>query len=151
MALGQLLRNISWQYLMKAYESWEWLRDVFECESTYHISLVAYYMALKIHERAAKIAFNSEANLNPQYLNIPLDFLFIEEYEIKRSATSSLLQNPAVSELWECEDVSLEQMKNSWEMSIEQYGSQILHFYDQSYLRFLAEIPPEYLNFFDAL
>ena len=110
----------NWQYLMKAYESWEWLRDMFECESTYHISLVAYYMALKIHERAAKIASNSEANLNPQYLNIPLDFLFIEEYEIKRSATSSLLQNPAVSELWECEDVSLEQIKNSWEMSIEQ-------------------------------
>ncbi len=140
----------NWQYLADAYERWKWLRDVFEDNSTYLTSLVAYYMALKIHEWAVKIASKSKESLNAQYLNVPLDFLF-EESEIIERATSLLLRTLKVSELWECVGVNIDQMRDSWEMSIEQYSSQLLHFYDSSHLEFLSKIPRQYLTFFDVL
>ena len=40
----------NWQYLVGAYDRWEWLSLIFEDASTYRISLVAYYMALSVHE-----------------------------------------------------------------------------------------------------
>lgn len=140
----------NWQYLVNAYEKWEWLCDVFEDNSTYLTSLIAYYMALKIHDWAAKIASKSEESLNPQYLHVPLDFLF-EEAEVIERATSLLLRSPTVSELWECVGVNIDQMRDSWQMSIEQYNSQLLHFYDSSHLDFLSKIPRQYLTFFDVL
>ena len=46
----------SWNYLVNAYNRWNWLPSIFENESEYQTSLVAYYMALNIHELATVIA-----------------------------------------------------------------------------------------------
>ena len=46
----------NWQYLSTAYEKWEWLVPIFGDELEYRTSLVAYYMALSIHELASRIA-----------------------------------------------------------------------------------------------
>ena len=140
----------NWRYLVNSYERWKWLREVFENESTYHLSLTAYYMALKIHEWATKIASKSQESLNPQYLSVPLDFLF-QEHEIIERATSLLLHDSALPELWTYLGVRQDQMRDSWKASIERYSDQILHFYNPSYLEFLSKIPPQYLNFFDVL
>ena len=105
----------NWQYLVTAYDRWEWLSLIFEDASTYRISLVAYYMALSIHELAAKIASTSQNGLGGRYgigHNVPLDFLS-EDSEIVRRATDLLLRDPTRDELWTSLDVTLEQIKNA--------------------------------------
>ena len=46
-----------WNYLAKAYERWEWLAPIFGDELEYRTSLVAYYIALDIHELAGNNRF----------------------------------------------------------------------------------------------
>ena len=51
----------SWEYLSTAYKrGWEWLAPIFRDESEYRTSLVAYYMALSIHELASRIASDQQ-------------------------------------------------------------------------------------------
>lgn len=107
----------SWEYLIEAYERWEWLSPIFGDESEYRTSLVAYYMALHIHELATVIASGGQDMLktdsNP-YFHIPLIFLS-ESYAIYQRATSLLIRNPDVlTELWTCLNVTRAQMENSW-------------------------------------
>ena len=107
----------SWQYLIDAYEKWAWLSYVFGEESEYQTSLVAYYMALSIHELATKIASGHQETLNIQseyYFSIPLTFL-CEDYHTTERAVSLLLRNPeSLMELWNCLKVTRRQMEESW-------------------------------------
>jgi hypothetical protein len=108
----------SWNYLVNAYERWEWLSHIFENEQEYRTSLVAYYMALNIHELADAIALsqNTALNINSEYyFTIPLTFLS-EEWNITQRAISLLRRNPeALMEFWACLNVTREQMESSWE------------------------------------
>ena len=115
-------RKKCWKDLANAYPAtrgncqsnnqWEWLRLIFEDDFTYRASLVAYYMALSIHELAAEIAQpKSHSDIVP---SVPWDFLS-EEYEIKKHAVDLLHDNPALPELWECVEVTPEQMRAAWE------------------------------------
>ena len=63
--LGGTCRE-NWQYLVTAYDRWKWLSLMFEDASTYRVSLVAYYMALSIHELAEQIALTSQSGLGEQ-------------------------------------------------------------------------------------
>ena len=109
----------SWKYLTGAYErrGWEWLSPLFGDESEYRTSLVAYYMALHIHELAAIIASGDERILssdsNPIF-EIPLTFLS-EEREINQRAVSLLLRKPeSLPMLWNILHVKREQMEHYW-------------------------------------
>lgn len=105
----------NWKYLVQAYHRWNWLDDIFENASTYRASLVAYYMALSIHELAEHIASTSQSGLDRQGgigYNVPLDFL-AEDSDIVRRATDLLLRDPTRNELWTSLDVTLEQIKNA--------------------------------------
>ena len=108
----------SWNYLVNAYERWEWLSHIFENEQEYRTSLVAYYMALNIHELADAIALsqNTALNINSEYyFTIPLTFLS-EEWNITQRAISLLRRNPeALMEFWACLNITREQMESSWE------------------------------------
>ena len=108
----------SWKYLASAYTRWEWLSSIFTDEQEYRSSLVAYYMALNIHELADTLASNQNIMLNGKEelsLNVPLSFAF-EDAVIKRQAISLLFRNmEAVTELWSSLNVTREQMENSWE------------------------------------
>ena len=107
----------SWQYLTEAYKKWEWLNPIFGDESEYQSSLVAYYMALNIHELATVIASGQQDTLNTSseyYFNVPLTFLF-EGYDIAQRATSLLRRNPeALMELWTSLNITHEQIEHSW-------------------------------------
>ena len=107
----------SWNYLVNAYERWEWLSEIFEGEQEYRTSLVAYYMALNIHELADAIALSQNTTLNTNseyYFTIPLTFLS-EEWDITQRAISLLRRNPeALMEFWTCLNVTREQMESSW-------------------------------------
>ena len=111
-----------WKYLVEAYErGWEWLVPIFGDKLEYRTSLVAYYMALNIHELAAVIASGRERRLeassNPTslfFLHTPLVFLS-EEYYITERATSLLSNQEALTNLWTCLNVTREQMEDSWE------------------------------------
>ena len=111
-----------WNYLTNAYERWEWLSRIFEDESEYRISLVAYYMALNIHELASIIASGRQDTLNrsfslnhPFSFNVPLTFMS-ETQDINQRAISLLFHNPeALMELWTSLNVKREQMESSWE------------------------------------
>ena len=107
----------SWQYLTNAYGKWTWLSHVFGEESEYQTSLVAYYMALSIHELATEIASGHQETLNTQseyYFDIPLTFL-CEDYHTTERAVSLLLRNPELlMELWTCLNVTRQQMEESW-------------------------------------
>lgn len=140
-----------WRYLANAYERWEWLPLIFANDAEYRVSLVAYYMALSIHELATEIASGREIELNGYSINVPFDFL-TEKYEVKQRATSLLLHDSALSELWTCLGVTQDQMRNSWETWIERYENLFLRSSQgQGYFLDLATSPPQYLNFFDGL
>ena len=145
-------RAEGWKYLVGAHERWEWLSLIFGDDPIeYRVSLVAYYMALSIHELATKIALGREINSDSTITIVPFDFL-LEKYEIKQRATSLLLRDSGLPELWTCLNVTKEQMGDSWETWIERYEHL---FFDpsQNYRDFqtFATKPPQYLNFFDAL
>ena len=112
-----------WEYIIKACERWEWLSPIFGDESEYKASLVAYYMALNIHELASIIASSQQERSNainhnrfsPEPRKIPLLFMS-ENYDIYQRAISLLRLKPdAVTQLWTSLNVTHEQMKNSWE------------------------------------
>ena len=109
----------SWEYLINAYKNkdWEWLSLIFEDEQEYQTSLVAYYMALNIHELAVRIASGRQETLHTSseyYFTVPLTFLY-EEYDIIKRATSLLRRNPeALTELLTNLNVTRQQMESSW-------------------------------------
>lgn len=107
----------SWNYLSNAYERWKWLSFIFEDEQEYRTSLVAYYMALNIHELATMIAAGRDSTLKTSteyHFIVPLTFLF-EDYDITKRATSLLRRNTEVlMQLWTCLNVTREQIENSW-------------------------------------
>ena len=108
-ALGGNCRE-GWEYLSAAYDRWEWLSIIFEDELEYRTSLVAYYMALSIHELASTID-SGEQNT---FKNVPLTFIS-EGQDINQRAVSLLIRNPeALTELWTCLTVTRELMENSW-------------------------------------
>ena len=138
-----------WKYLVNAYERWEWLSLIFGDDPVeYRTSLVAYYMALSIHELAVEIASGREIELNGYSISVPFDFL-TEGYHIKQRAASLLLHNSALPELWRCLGVTQEQMKNSWETWIRRYESLFWHSYQNSRgFQTFATNPPQYLKIF---
>ena len=137
-------RKECWKYLANAYNQWEWLRLIFEDDFTYRASLVAYYMALSIHELAAEIASpKSQSDIVP---SVPWDFLS-EEYEIKKHAVDLLRNDPALPALWECLDVTQEQMREAWESWLS--TSVDSNYQPLEAFEFLATTPSEYLRFFD--
>ena len=112
----------SWNYLINACKRWEWLFDIFEDEQNYQISLVAYYMALNIHELATVIHAGQGDTLNTTsepYFRIPLTFLY-EDYDTTRQAISLLRRNPnAIANLWTSLNVTREQVENLWKNWID--------------------------------
>ena len=111
-----------WNYLVEALEKWEWLSLIFGHESQeYRASLVAYYMALNIHELALTIALNDQRKLSTSFspmsssdFYVPLTFMS-ENQDVNQRARSLLIRNPdAVTKLWTELNVTHEQMENSW-------------------------------------
>ncbi len=103
-----------WEYLSAAYERWKWLTPIFGSKQEYQTSLVAYYMALNIHELASIIASGQQDILESRYrFTVPLTF-FYEDYSINQRATSLLRNQEALTQLWTCLNVTREQMESSW-------------------------------------
>ena len=113
-----------WKYLIETYQrKWEWLVPIFGDESEYRTSLVAYYMALNIHELAAIIASGEQDTLESRYrFTVPLTF-FYEDYNITQRATSRLRNQEKLTQLWACLNVTREQMEDSWEDWIRSLGN----------------------------
>lgn len=108
-------------------------------------------MALSIHELAAEIASGREIESNAYSVRVPFDFLS-EVYETKQRATSILLHDSALPELWTCLGVTQDQMRNSWKTWIERYENLFWRTNQgRGYFQDLATSPPQYLNFFDVL
>lgn len=138
-----------WKHLVDAHEKWEWLTYIFtDDREKYAAALVAYYMALNIHELASIIASGEESKLDTHHFNIPLNFLS-EKYERKERAVDILLHNSALPELWECLDITHEQMRISWKIWIDQCKRGFRNAY-QGYFR-NSGMHPDYENFFDNL
>lgn len=120
-----------WNYLVNAYEreQWKWLHLIFENDQEYRTALVAYYMALNIHELASIIASGQQDTLNRNFnsmspfgFNVPLTFMS-EEQGINQRATSVLLRNPeALAELWNSLNVRREQIEISWRNWVSLFG-----------------------------
>ena len=144
-----------WEYLAKAYKRWDWLSLMFHDKLEYRISLVAYYMALNIHELASIIASGQHHSLNSSsesYFHIPLTFLY-EGYEINQRATALLHRNPdGLNGLWTCLNVTREQMENAWVDWIRLSGNELrrygLQHYNPMDEQFLTDV---YQHFFGVL
>ena len=107
----------SWKYINSAYERWKWLSDIFTDDLEYRSSLVAYYVALYIHELAEIIASGNQEILvtnNYWIRKVPLVFIY-ENEDISRRAISLLRDQKAIEELWTSLNVTQEQMEQSWE------------------------------------
>ena len=111
-----------WNYLSKAFERWDWLSLIFGRDSKeYQVSLVAYYMALNVHELAAIIASGQQEKLSKSYdasypfeFDVPLTFMTENRDIFQRAQTSLLRNSEAATELWTTLNVTHEQMQNSW-------------------------------------
>ena len=124
-----------WKYLAKAYKKWEWLSSIFVDESEYLTSLVAYYMALHIHELASIIASGKQDTLNTssRHFKVPLNF-FAEGRDINERAVHLLRRNPeAFRELWTSLNVTHEQMEYAWEDWIQLYEDWFFSVYRSSF------------------
>lgn len=141
--------KVSWKFLANAYERWKLFSDsdLFEDDFEYRASLIAYYLALHIHELAVKIAAGRESSLNQSFFNVPVDFL-IEKDDTKQHAISLLLRNSALSELWTCVNVTQDQMKNSWNDWIHRCIDWLSNVYERSRYSF-GSIPHK--DIFDKL
>ena len=141
-----------WEYLVQAYERWEWLSLIFGTELEYRTSLVAYYMALHIHELATEIASGNQNGLNASFnsmspfaFNVPLTFVS-EGQDINERAIILLLRNPtSLIELWTNLNVTREQMEHSWRDWIRLSGRWLAAIYGPSYTRVYHE------HFFELL
>lgn len=139
-----------WKYINSAYQKWKWLDLIFRDDTEYRASLVAYYMALNMHELAEEVASGNQEKLDDYYrFKVPIDFLF-EKYEIKGHAIDMLLSNSTLPELWTCLGVTQEQMKNSWETWIYRCKHQFLSNYPGIYSE-NSGIHRDHENFFDNL
>ena len=144
-----------WAYLATAYKRWDWLSLIFHDKLEYRISLVAYYMALNIHELATIISSGQHHSLNSSsesYFHIPLTFLY-EGYEINQRATALLHRNPErLNGLWTCLNVTREQMENAWVDWIRLSGNELrrygLQHYNPMDEQFLTDV---YQHFFEVL
>lgn len=102
----------NWNYLAKACDRWKWLVPIFGDELEYQTSLVAYYIALDIHELASTINSDRPGKQSGSK-KIPLDFIS-EGRDINQRAISLLLRNPeALMGLWASLNVTREQMESS--------------------------------------
>ena len=131
-----------WEYIVKSCDRWEWLSPIFGNESEYKASLVAYYMALNIHELAAIIASSQQEKSNavnnipfsPQPDKIPLLFMS-ENYDIYQRAISLLCGNPdAVTQLWASLNVTHNQMKDSWKSWVHSCDSWLKQVANSSFI-----------------
>ena len=143
-----------WEYLAKAYKRWDWLSLIFHDKLEYRISLVAYYMALNIHELATIIASGKQvtfsATSNP-YFHIPLTFLF-EDYDTIQRATSLLRSNPeGLMVLWSCVNVTREQMENSWANWVRLSENEIIRYQSPSFPQALLNLTDIYQHLFEGL
>ena len=142
-----------WKYLSKAY-NWKWLSPIFRSELEYQTSLVAYYMALHIHELATVIASGRQDTLtpssNPMYafgFKVPLTFLS-QSPDINERAVSLLLRNPeALMKLWTSLNVTRGQMEESWESWICLYEDWIWNVY-QSLFDARIHLPQRFKDLF---
>ena len=131
-----------WEYLSTAYDRWDWLAPIFGDELEYRTSLVAYYMALNIHELASII----DSSEQDTFKNVPLTFIS-EGQDINQRAVSLLIRNPeALTELWTCLNVTREQMENSWTDWIRSSGGWSL-----GVNRFSADTRVYHQNLFELL
>ena len=114
----------SWDYITNAYDrnGWEWLHFTFENKQEYQASLVAYYMALNVHELATVIYEGGADILNTisePFFQIPLTFLF-EDHDTTRKAISLLRRNPnSTADLWTSKNVTREEIEGLWENWID--------------------------------
>ena len=113
----------SWKYLAKACDRWKWLAPIFGDESGYRTSLVAYYMALSIHELASRIASDQQDTFST-FDNVPLTFLS-EDYSIIQRAITLLRDQEELTKLWTCLNVTREQMESSWGNWIDTYEQRL--------------------------
>ena len=107
----------SWKYIASAYERWEWLSPIFAGDLEYRTSLVAYYLALHIHELAKAIVLRREGKSRTTSASnflVPLTFVS-EGRDINQRAISRLHRNPAVTKLWSSLDVTRPEMEDSWD------------------------------------
>ena len=106
-----------WKYLAEAYSRWKWMPPIFGDKIEYKTSLVAYYMALHIHELASLIASDQQGVLVSTFKhNFIVPLIFVSEGQnINDRAILLLLHNPdALETLWTCLNVTREQMESEW-------------------------------------
>ncbi len=107
-----------WKYIASAYERWDWLSPIFADDLKYRTSLVAYYMALHIHELAKAIVLRRQGESRTNFasnLFVPLTFVS-EGRDINERAMSLLHCHPeAVTTLWSSLNVTRADMEDSWD------------------------------------
>lgn len=146
----------SWKYLAGAYErpGWEWLSPIFGGNLEYQTSLVAYYMALNIHELAATISSGQQDTLstvtNP-FFDIPLTFLS-ESYYTTQRAISLLIRDPeTLSILWASVQVTREQMESAWPNWVRLTENGIMRYMPTSFPNALLNLSDIYRHLFEGL
>lgn len=114
--------NKSCEYISNAAKRWKWLINIFENEIGYRSSLVAYYMALTIHEFAHFLREYKSKDAIGKYPHLFIPQYYVNENdEIQNKAFSMLFINyDKVQYLWESVNVKKEDMNKNWNIWVLQ-------------------------------
>jgi hypothetical protein len=86
--------RLAWRYIEEAPQRWDWLEPVFGSGEEFVTCLVAYYMALNIHELAAAIALaKNRKSLNRLF--IPIQFALTSP-PVRRKSLQRLVSTQGV-------------------------------------------------------
>ena len=147
-----------WKYLFTGYEKWEWLAPIFGSELEYQTSLVAYYMALNIHELATIIASGQqdmlEESLSPIssfVFNVPLTFLSKMDRDITKRAILLLRNQEELPKIWACLNVTREEMEGSWQTWIGLVKNKLRRMAGSLFYPIINPSLDIYQNFFEGL
>lgn len=115
-SLGGNCRH-AWNYLAQSADRWDWVRVAFGSDQDFRIALVAYFIALNIHELAALIADGQANQLERDrsvILDVPICF-YSESRDVKKRAFSLLVRKPeTVPILWGSLGVKRDDMEQVW-------------------------------------
>lgn len=107
--------RVSRDYIMTAFERWDWLADVFASEREYRETLMAYHMLLHTRELARRISGGEQLNENTRPVT-PMVFVTADRELGDRGYLRLLRAADEIPHIWKSVDVRRDAMESNWRM-----------------------------------
>ena len=109
----------AWEFLVVLPDKWSWLKEPFGETEGFNVALIAYYMALSIHELADTIASGNKDIITGGRFDfeIPLDFIDMSDPIAQKAYRVLKQDSEQVRSIWKglgLEDSAVEKLWGQW-------------------------------------